>query len=118
MPSGVRIIVVEECWAKKYNLPDKLWKQRYEEPKQVRKYYNVRHVFTPDGTLVRSYPSWLSLQYSLAVSNNPRLHSDRYKGRPFFTFKYQPRQREVYAPADATASGGRPEFRRPPGNAN
>ena len=94
----MRIIVIEECWAKKYNLPDHLWKKRFDEPKDVKKYYNVRHVFTPSGALVRSYPSWLSLQYSLAVSNNPRLHADSRRGRPFFRIKYQPRQREIYAP--------------------
>lgn len=79
-----RIIVIEECWAKKYNLPDHLWEKRYEQPKDIKKYYQVRHIFRPDGKLVESNINWISVQHSLAVGNNPRLHADRQRGQPFF----------------------------------
>ncbi len=82
-----RIFVIEECWAKKYNLPDHLWEKQYEEPKDIKKYYQVRHIFTPDGSMVKSYPNWLSLQYSYSVADNPRLMADQRRGQPFFVMK-------------------------------
>ncbi|MFQ5734672.1 MAG: hypothetical protein ACE5KM_22290 [Planctomycetaceae bacterium] len=92
-----RVIVIEECWAKKYNLPDHLWNRRFEEPKDVKKYYQVRHVFSPDGVLAKSFPSWLSMQYSYAVANNPRLLADRQRGKPMFAMRYQPRGRDRHS---------------------
>jgi hypothetical protein len=100
-----RVIVVEACWAKKYNLPDNLWKLRYEEPKDRKTYYNVRHVFTPDGALVHTYPNWMTLQYSYAVGNNPRLQRDRRRGKPFFALQYQNRSRSTFAPGTAYTPG-------------
>jgi hypothetical protein len=82
-----RIIVVEECWAKQYNLPDRLWNERFEEPKVPHKYYQVRHIYSPDGQLAKSYPNWMSLQYSIAVSDNPRLMQDRRNNQPFFALQ-------------------------------
>lgn len=108
-----RIIVVEECWAKQYNLPDELWKRRFEEPKVPHRYYKVRHIYTPDGAIVQSYPNWLSLQYSIAVSDNPRLMQDRYRGRPFFALRYKGRPVDAdfsgigYVPASQRLSGSR-----------
>ncbi|GAB4143220.1 MAG: hypothetical protein Tsb009_14190 [Planctomycetaceae bacterium] len=93
-----RIFVIEQIWAKKYNLPDKLWKKRFDEPKQVHKYHHIRHVFSPDGSVVQSFPSWFSQQYSHAVANNPRLKNEQRKGRPFFTMKYRNRTRDIIAP--------------------
>lgn len=90
-----RIIVVEECWAKQYNLPDDLWARQFDDEKDVHKYYQVRHVFTPDGAILRSYPSWLSLQYSMAVSDNPRLMAEKRRGEPFFVYRPQPRRRSI-----------------------
>lgn len=71
-----RLFVVEELWAKKFNMPQALWKKRFEEPKQVHKYYHVRHILTPDGIVLQSRPTWLAYQYSLSVSRNPRLQAE------------------------------------------
>ena len=79
-----RIIVVEENWAKKFNMPDWLWKQRYEEPKNVKKYYHIRQIMTADGTPLLTYPSWLSVQATAAISRNPRLQADMQRNRPFY----------------------------------
>ena len=84
-----RIIVVEECWAKQYNLPDELWQRQFDEKKDIHKYYQVRHVFTPDGAIVQSFPTWLNLQYSLAVADNPRLMAEQRRGQPFFVYRPQ-----------------------------
>jgi hypothetical protein len=86
-----RIFVVEQMWAKKFNLPDHLWSQRFDEPKNVYKYHHVRHVFTPDGRVVQSFPSWFNQQYAFAVANNPRLQKEQTRGKPFFVMKYRNR---------------------------
>lgn len=78
-----RIFVVQECWAKKYNLPDHLWEKRYDEPKDIQKYYHVRHVVTPAGEILKSDLTWLEKQYLLSLNNNPRLKADSYRGRSF-----------------------------------
>ncbi len=49
----------------------------------------MRHIFTPDGAIVRSFPTWLNLQYTLAVSDNPRLMAERRRGQPFFVYRPQ-----------------------------
>lgn len=93
-----RIFVVEDCWPKKYNLPDELWAQIYDEPKDVHHYYQLRSVFTPDGLLLQQNSNWLSRQYSLSVGDNPRLQADARRSKPFFAFDYQNRPQGIYAP--------------------
>jgi hypothetical protein len=82
---------VEECWSKKYNLPDHIWKKHFDEPKRPIKYYNVWAVFRPDGTLIERNMSWMSRQYALCISNNPRLLGDTKKGKPFIAISPQNR---------------------------
>lgn len=81
-----RAFVVEVCWPKMYNLPDNLWSRRFDRPKDLQRYYQVRHVFTPDGILLQSYPNWLSKQYSIAMASNPRLQADVRNSQPFYVF--------------------------------
>jgi len=66
-----RILVIEEYWAKKYNLPDSVWDHFFDEPRQKYSYFQVRQVLAPCGTTVRRFPSWLSRQSNLAVSVRP-----------------------------------------------
>ena len=54
----VRVAVVEEVWAKKYNLPEPYWSARWNVPKDPASYYAVRHVLTPEGQLLGSQPGW------------------------------------------------------------
>jgi len=79
-----RVLVVEECWPKKYNLPDSLWKLRYDEPKDPQSYFWVRQVHTPEGELVAYHGDWLNHVSAVALSNNPRLMSDARRGKPFY----------------------------------
>lgn len=78
-----RVFVVEECWPKKFNVPDDVWNRRHAEPKDVKKYYHVKSVLAPDGTFLAVYPTWLSRQYALSVTNNPRLTAQARRGRDF-----------------------------------
>lgn len=79
-----RIMVVEEAWPKKYNLPDALWKLQETGPKVPHSYYHLRAVYAPDGRCVQRANSFLEHQYELAVANNPRLRNDMRKGHTFF----------------------------------
>ena len=81
----VRVYVVEECWPKKYNLPDRVWRQRHNEPKEVQHYYHVRHIMTGDGQLLQVNGHWAAYQNALCVSDNPRLQADRRRGQPVMT---------------------------------
>ena len=80
-----RVFVLEEAWAKKYNLPDPLWEARYEEPKLPHRYRHVRHVFSSDGIVLQSNSNWLSHQISLTMADNPRLQAEYRRSRPFVT---------------------------------
>src|SRR5207302_5649746 len=53
-----RVFVIEECWPKKFNLPDAIWKMRYDDPKNVQKYYRQRVALLPDGTVTQLFTSW------------------------------------------------------------
>ncbi|MCH9655526.1 MAG: hypothetical protein K0U86_20060 [Planctomycetes bacterium] len=80
----LRILCIEEAWCKKYNLPDSIWDQRYEEPKDFHNYFRLRRVITPDGVIAQNYVSWLARQRYLQINDNPRLISDMNRARPFF----------------------------------
>lgn len=80
----VRIYTIEESWAKKFNLPDAVWACRFDGPKDVRKYHQIRSVHDPDGNVRQILPNWLDHQAYLAVAENPRLSREYHKGRPFW----------------------------------
>ncbi|MFN0055472.1 MAG: hypothetical protein ACKV0T_25275 [Planctomycetales bacterium] len=80
----VRMFTIEETWAKKYNIPDNLWQARYDEPKSPQKYYRLRSVFLPDGTVVQSQGTWLQYQSELMLADNPRLKKDVQRNRSIF----------------------------------
>ncbi|MGQ0633225.1 MAG: hypothetical protein ACT4QC_01335 [Planctomycetaceae bacterium] len=50
-----RVFVIEECWAKKFNLPDSVWKSRYDAPRDPYSYYRLRSEFAvvdrPPGSI-------------------------------------------------------------------
>jgi hypothetical protein len=79
-----RVIVVEEAWSKKFNLPDELWALRHSEPKDQFSYFHVRAVDSQDSdALVRS-SEFVTVLANQALMNNPRLMSDVKRGHTFF----------------------------------
>ena len=68
-----RVFVVEEVWQKKYNLPDVLWKRRFDEPKQPRSYYHIRRVVDSQGQLLQDNLTWTQRMTNLALSQNSGL---------------------------------------------
>ncbi|HEY2252739.1 MAG TPA: hypothetical protein VGH74_16810, partial [Planctomycetaceae bacterium] len=81
-----RILVVEECWPKKFNLPEPVWNMRYDNPKEEYHYYRLRVVMLPDGTVAQRYSSFAQFQNGLMANDNPRLVAEAEKSRPVFMF--------------------------------
>ncbi len=79
-----RILFVEECWPKKYNLPDHLWAMRFSEPKEPMSYFWLRDVYSADGKLLDQKIDFLKQLYADSIYKNPRLQADATRGRPMF----------------------------------
>jgi hypothetical protein len=79
-----RIIVIEESWPKKLNLPDPVWNLRYDIPKDRHTYYRIRQVMLPDGTITQRYDSFLSFHARQLAGDNPRLVQQSKATRPMF----------------------------------
>jgi hypothetical protein len=79
-----RIFVLEECWAKKFNIPDVVWNLRYDEPKDKQSYFWLRTVLLPDGTIMENYESWLAIESGKMFTDNPRLRAEAHSSRPLF----------------------------------
>lgn len=81
----IRIYVVEEAWAKRFNMPESVWEARYGTPKEeLYRYYHLWQVFLPDGTPTANNGNFLTHNATQAVLDNPRLLSDMQNRRPFF----------------------------------
>jgi hypothetical protein len=78
-----RVLVIEESWSKKYNLGEQAWSRRFDEAQQRYAYFNVRHVYDDEGTLLSTRPSWCDQQATLAMTDNPRLRLEAQQNRPF-----------------------------------
>jgi hypothetical protein len=94
----VRYMVVEEAWSKKYNLPDALWSQRFEEPKQPRSYCRIRSAYDTDGSCVASNGAWSNWLMAQALGDNPRLQKDLKVSTPFMTADHFVRSPELVVP--------------------
>lgn len=79
-----RVIVVEEAWSKKFNLPDSLWTRRHEGPKDQHSYFHVRAVASQDSELVTRTGEFATVLANQGLMNNPRLMSDVKRGHTFF----------------------------------
>jgi hypothetical protein len=79
-----RLFVIEECWAKKYNMADAVWRARYDDDKDPLRYFRVRVSVLPDGTIVQNYSSWLQYQHSQMMMDNPRLVDAALRSKTLF----------------------------------
>jgi hypothetical protein len=79
-----RLFVIEECWAKKYNMADAVWQARYDDPKEINRYYRRRVALLPDGTVLQRYTGWLPYQFTQALMDNPRLIDQANRSRSLF----------------------------------
>ncbi|MDB5386420.1 MAG: hypothetical protein JWM11_2066 [Planctomycetaceae bacterium] len=79
-----RIFIIEETWAKKFDLPDYVWNARYNTPKHKNVYTTVRVEMDGTGTVVKSYPHWVEVQKQTMVGDNPRLQNTIRSSVPFW----------------------------------
>ena len=79
-----RIFVIEELYAKKYDLPDAVWKRRYSGTKDKFSYFRVRREYCGEGRLTLSHASWFDQQYMLTLIDNPRLEREARNSQSFF----------------------------------
>ena len=82
-----RVFLVEENWAKQYNLPESLWPQLTAHPRDPRSYYRLRTVFDGESNVLFAQGNFLGQQMALAVGDNPRLQADMRAGQPFYAVK-------------------------------
>jgi len=94
-----QIVLVEETYSKKFNLPDSLWSQRFAEPKEPHSYYHVRAVHAPDGRCLTRTLEWPALLANFDVMDNPRLMADVSRGHEFVVVDPQARSAPVILPA-------------------
>lgn len=109
-----RLLVVEETWPKKFNMPDDQWVARFDGPKNPKRYYTLRNVITADGVLLQSYPGWVNGEAGRAVMSNPRLAAESHRAKPFLAVDV--RRTGGRSEFDAAASGATPRFGAPWGN--
>lgn len=104
-----RILVVEECWQKKYNLPDDLWAMRFDEPKDPKSYFWLRSACSGDGKeLFYGTHGFMHQCAELAVADNPRLKADTKRGRPVYVVDPQKRTRDASAPVPSNWTSAAP----------
>ncbi len=101
-----RLYVVEEMWAKKFNLPDGLWAKRYVEPKVPYSYYHLRQILDADGRLVGQNAGWFDAQAQACLADNPRLLRDSHLGKPFYHVSPMQRSTESGVPETASVTLG------------
>jgi len=78
----LRVMMVEEVWNKKYNMPETVWNRQFDEPQVKQSYYYHRCTYDPTGTTVASSPSWVNHLVTQTVMNNPKLRRVASQSRP------------------------------------
>lgn len=100
----VKMYVVEEIWAKKYDLPDAIWNRRYDEAKDSYSYFRVRGEYSPEGDLIARYVPWAHYQQLVGVSKNPRLYAESQKTRSMFVVDGQRAGQDVFVNGDGAGA--------------
>ena len=75
-----RILVYEEVWPKKFNLPESLRQRLSPVPQEPNTQFQLRFICDADGTVRQRNESWFDVQKQMAISNNPRLQRDARSG--------------------------------------
>ncbi len=79
-----RIVMLEEVWHKKYNLSDRVWAMRFDEPKEPMSYFWQRTEITENGRILSAVPDYLAYLNQKSVAGNPRLVSDLHTGEEHY----------------------------------
>ena len=108
-----RVYVLDECWPKKFNIPDSLWNARYAEDKDPYHYFYTRYVIAGDGALLEQYPNWFEYQQRLVIGDNPRLVRDVKNARPMYSVSPLQFNRDPVSGSNAGSGGQRELIRNP-----
>jgi hypothetical protein len=82
-----RILMIEEAWPKRFNLPDEIWARRTPDPKQPYSYFHARASYGPSGEVEGQNPAWTNVLARNALLNNPRLRNEMVRSQPFITIE-------------------------------
>jgi len=85
-----RVLVVEESWPKKFNIPERHWAANNNGPRDVHKYHRIRAEYTPEGDLLQSQNSFVDAQVARIMTENPRLRRDSRRGDSPYIVNRQP----------------------------
>lgn len=86
-----RMFVVEEAWAKQYDLPEYIWKAHNAIERVPFRYTKIVLTQAGDGEIVEAQIPWLDSQAQLMLADNPRLEQEIRNSRPFFMVEEQQR---------------------------
>jgi hypothetical protein len=79
-----RVLVIEEFWNKKYNIPDPIYRYAYGREKDQKKYFSLRATLDHEGNyLTRNLDFENSLAYQQFIEN-PRMKQLMHQGKPFY----------------------------------
>ena len=102
-----RLVVVEECWPKKFNLPQDRWEARFHGPKDPVSYFAVRHVVSADGVLLGSRPSWFAETVRRDLHGGEKVRRLAHRSAPLFAATARaPDRASVPFPARGAGSVG------------
>jgi hypothetical protein len=79
-----RMFVIEESWAKQFDLPEYIWKGRNAIARTPHRYTKVFLELAGDGSMMANYPLWLEAQSQRMVADNPRLQQEIRNSKPLF----------------------------------
>ena len=79
-----RIVIIEEVWPKKYNLSDRIWGMRFDEPKDPMSYFWQRSEMTDEGRVISVVPDYLAYLTTKSIADNPRLIDDTHRGKEHY----------------------------------
>jgi hypothetical protein len=93
----VRVIVVEEEYPKRLNIPAALYEAYYHKPKVAQRYFNTRFVMDAHGRVLSEQLEWLRIQDQVSITDNPRLLSEASQHHAVELTDGAPQSRGVYA---------------------
>jgi hypothetical protein len=90
-----RVLLIEETWAKKYNILDHLYSWSYGKEKDIHKYYNLQAVISPEGENVARNYNFINAVSSTQVMENPKIRTMMQSSRPFYEVRVGQRMQPI-----------------------
>lgn len=79
----VRVMLVEESWSKKFNIPEYLWNRQFEDPLDPYSYYYIRALYEPSGATTQLHYGWRGHLALHSLMSNPRVRGDMARSQPY-----------------------------------